>query len=175
MRSWDARACFGSRDPEGNLNSSGLTMLPGAGIGGEVPPPEESLPRAPVLAVNILEDRRGRGRKRQAARCAKTPKTRQKLAAAEGARGETFSDSVLLANRCFRPPKSLFDGVRIYRTYRPLNGQSSLPKWPNDGSSHTFGRNRESRSREATRRRSWPRAVHYKKNARQKKGVCRNQ
>ena len=34
-----------------------------------------------------------------------------------------------------------------------------LPKWPNDGSSHMFGRNRESRSREAAGRRNWPEAV----------------
>src|ERR1700747_2551531 len=53
MRSWAARVCFGSRDPGGKLNSSGLTMLPGAGIGGEVRRPEESLPRAPVLAVPL--------------------------------------------------------------------------------------------------------------------------
>src|SRR5438034_873316 len=53
------------------------------------------------------------------------------------ARGGTFSDSVLLANRCSKRPNGHSDGVRIYRTYRPMNGQPMLPKWPNDGSSHT--------------------------------------
>src|SRR5439155_13186776 len=52
------------------------------------------------------------------------------------ARGGTFSDSVFLANRCSKRPNGHSDGVRIYRTYRPMNGQPMLPKWPNDGSSH---------------------------------------
>src|SRR2546429_9499656 len=71
------------------------------------------------------------------------------------ARGGTFSDSVLLANRCSKRPNGHSDGVRIYRTYRPMNGQPMLPKWPNDGSSHMVqGRNRESRRREAAGRRN---------------------
>src|ERR1700756_3052322 len=53
MRSWAARVCFGSRDLEGKLNSSGLTMLPGAGIGGVIPRPEESLPRVRVPVVPL--------------------------------------------------------------------------------------------------------------------------
>src|SRR5467141_3298952 len=57
------------------------------------------------------------------------------------------------------------DGVRIYRTYRPMNGQPMLPNWPNDGSSHTFRTNRESRSREAAGRRNWPESVPRKTRA----------
>ena len=29
------------------------------------------------------------------------------------------SNSALPANRCLRPPKRYFEGVRIYKTYRP--------------------------------------------------------
>src|SRR6266436_3451354 len=68
-------------------------------------------------------------------------------------------DSPLPANRCSRHPKGHSDGGRIYRTYRPMNGQPMLPKWPTDASSHTFGRNRESRSCEAAGRRNYPEAV----------------
>src|SRR6266478_4860755 len=45
-------------------------------------------------------------------------------------------DSALPANRCSRHPKGYSDGVRIYRTYRPMDGQPMPPKWPNDRSSH---------------------------------------
>jgi hypothetical protein len=49
-------------------------------------------------------------------------------------------DSALPANRCSRHPKGHSDGVRIYWTYRPMNGQPMLPKWPNDRSSHKLAR-----------------------------------
>src|SRR6266481_7579139 len=55
--------------------------------------------------------------------------------ALSGLRGDA-SDSALPANRCSKHPKGHSDGVRIYRTYRPMNGQPMLPKWPTDGSSH---------------------------------------
>ncbi len=56
----------------------------------------------------------------------------------------------------------------------PMNGQPMLPKWPNDGSSHMFGRNRESRRREADGRRNLARS-RVQENERQKKGIYRNQ
>jgi len=49
-----------------------------------------------------------------------------------------------------------------------MNGQPMLAKWPNDGSSHRFGRNRESRSREAAGRRNWPEAVPRKRSGRKR-------
>jgi hypothetical protein len=64
------------------------------------------------------------------------------------------SDSALPVKRWFTPPKRHLSGLRIYKTYRPMNDQPMLPKWPNNGSSHKFGRNRESRSREAAGRRN---------------------
>jgi hypothetical protein len=46
------------------------------------------------------------------------------------------SDSALPAKRWFTPPKRHLSGLWIDKTYRPMNGQPMLPKWPNDGSSH---------------------------------------
>src|SRR6266403_1625439 len=87
--------------------------------------------------------------------------------ALSGLRGDA-TDSALPANRCSKHPKGYSDRGRIYRTYRPMNGQPMLPKWPNDGSSHIFGRNRESRTREAAGRRNWPEAVPRKMRGRKR-------
>src|SRR5213080_594503 len=79
-------------------------------------------------------------------------------------------DSALPAKRWFTTPKRHLIGLRIYKTYRRRSGQKMLPKWPSDGSSHTFGRNRESRSRETAGRRNLARS-RAQENARQKKAA----
>src|SRR5260370_42150129 len=99
--------------------------------------------------------------------------------ALSGLRGDA-SDSALPANRCSKHLKGHSDGVRIYRTYRPMNGQPMLPKWPNDGSSHTMfgwiaeivGRTRESRPSEAAGRGNSPEAKPRKMNGRKRVAYC---
>jgi hypothetical protein len=40
----------------------------------------------------------------------------------------------------FTLPKRHLSGLRIYKTYRPINGQPMLPNGPNDASSHKLWR-----------------------------------
>src|SRR2546429_665335 len=48
-------------------------------------------------------------------------------------------DSALPAKRWFTTPKRHLLGLRIYKTYRHRNGQTMLPEWPSDDSSHSGG------------------------------------
>src|SRR5437773_7418740 len=45
-------------------------------------------------------------------------------------------DSALPAKRWFTTPKRHLLGLRIYKTYRCRNGQTMLPEWSSEGSSH---------------------------------------
>jgi len=79
-----------------------------------------------------------------------------------------FSTSAVRPGDGSNPPSDLPSRLGFKRTY----GSSAAKRWfkkrPLVHSSHTFGRNRESRSREATGRRNWPEAAPRKMSGRKR-------
>src|SRR5260370_33111470 len=88
----------------------------------------------------------------------------------------------LPAKRWFTPPKRPLSGLRIYKTYRRRSGQPMLRKWPSDGSSHKCSTEYQKISLEEPNKAESTKLPDAgispkpsRENARQKKGIYRNQ